>query len=50
VADEADQNARRKLTEADIENAALAGALEGARAGVTCFGDIGRFGVAGFKR
>ena len=37
------------LTEADIKIAALAGALEGARAGVTCFGDIGRFGVAGFE-
>ncbi len=38
-----------KLTEADIKTAALAGALEGVRAGVTCFGDIGRFGVAGFE-
>ena len=37
------------LTEADVKTAALAGALEGARAGVTCFGDIGRFGVAGFE-
>jgi 5-methylthioadenosine/S-adenosylhomocysteine deaminase len=37
------------LTEADVKFAALAGALEGARAGVTCFGDIGRFGVAGFE-
>lgn len=37
------------LTEADIKIAALAGALEGARSGVTCFGDIGRFGVAGFE-
>ena len=38
-----------KLTDIDIKIAALAGALEGARAGVTCFGDIGRFGVAGFE-
>ena len=38
-----------KLTEKDVETAALAGALEGARAGVTCFGDIGRFGKAGFE-
>jgi len=38
-----------KLTEKDIELAAIAGALEGARAGVTCFGDIGRFGKAGFE-
>ena len=37
------------LTEADVKAAALAGALEGARAGITCFGDIGRFGVAGFE-
>ena len=32
----------------DVEIAAIAGALEGARAGVTCFGDIGRYGRAGF--
>ncbi len=38
-----------RLTEADIKIAALAGALEGTRAGVTCFGDIGRFGAAGFE-
>ena len=38
-----------KLTEADIAAAAKLGALEGARAGVTCFGDIGRVGRAGFK-
>ncbi len=37
------------LTEADIKTAAIFGALEGARAGVTCFGDIGRMGVAGFE-
>ena len=38
-----------KLTEDDIKIAALAGALEGVRGGVTCFGDIGRLGVAGFE-
>lgn len=38
-----------KLTENDIETSAILGALEGARAGVTCFGDIGRFGKAGFE-
>ncbi len=38
-----------KLTENDIEISALAGAVEGARAGVTCFGDIGRYGQAGFS-
>ncbi len=38
-----------KLTERDIETAAIFGALEGARAGITCFGDIGRFGKAGFQ-
>jgi aminodeoxyfutalosine deaminase len=37
------------LTEPDIKIAALAGALEGVRAGVTCFGDIGRFGAASFE-
>ena len=37
------------LTEDDIETGAILGALEGARAGVTCFGDIGRFGKAGFN-
>ncbi len=37
------------LTEEDIETGAILGALEGARAGVTCFGDIGRFGRAGFN-
>ena len=40
---------REKLSDEDIRAAALTGALEGARAGVTCFGDIGRFGVAGFE-
>ncbi len=38
-----------KLTESDIETSAILGALEGARAGVTCFGDIGRYGKAGFE-
>jgi 5-methylthioadenosine/S-adenosylhomocysteine deaminase len=37
------------LTDADVQNAAIAGALEGVRAGVTCFGDIGRFGKNGFE-
>jgi len=37
------------LTDADIETAAIFGALEGARGGVTCFADIGRFGAAGFN-
>jgi cytosine/adenosine deaminase-related metal-dependent hydrolase len=35
------------MTDADIARAAIAGALEGAAAGVTCFGDIGRMGHAG---
>lgn len=38
---------REAMTDADIEAAAYAGALEGAAAGVTCFGDIGRYGLAG---
>ncbi|HEY0658791.1 MAG TPA: amidohydrolase family protein [Pyrinomonadaceae bacterium] len=37
------------LTDTDIENAAIFGALEGARGGITCFADIGRFGKAGFQ-
>jgi cytosine/adenosine deaminase-related metal-dependent hydrolase len=37
------------LTDEDVQNAAIFGALEGARAGVTCFGDIGRFGKHGFE-
>ena len=40
---------RAKLSAQDIETAARAGALEGARAGVTCFGDVGRFGRAGLE-
>ena len=43
------QGLRSALTEADIEAAALAGAREGAAAGVTCFGDIGRYGRAGLN-
>ncbi len=38
-----------RLDESDIGAAARAGALEGARAGVTCFADIGRLGSAGFN-
>lgn len=38
---------RSAMTDADIEAAAVAGAMEGAAAGVTCFGDIGRYGRAG---
>ncbi|MFT3742714.1 MAG: amidohydrolase family protein [Pyrinomonadaceae bacterium] len=38
---------RNELSDEDICDAARAGALEGARAGVTCFGDIGRLGHAG---
>ncbi|NNE98053.1 MAG: amidohydrolase family protein, partial [Pyrinomonadaceae bacterium] len=32
------------LGKSDIETSATLGALEGARSGVTCFGDIGRYG------
>lgn len=38
-----------KLTAEDIGISALWGAVEGLRAGVTCFADIGRFGRAGFE-
>jgi len=38
---------RAKLSDEDIIAAAVYGATEGARAGVTCFGDIGRMGHAG---
>jgi len=41
--------ARSGMTNEEIEIAAVAGAIEGARAGVTCFGDIGRYGRAGFE-
>jgi cytosine/adenosine deaminase-related metal-dependent hydrolase len=37
------------LTDEDVQNAAIFGAVEGAHAGVTCFGDIGRFGKHGFE-
>ncbi len=40
---------RLGLSGADIEAAAILGATEGARAGVTCFGDIGRHGAAGLN-
>src|SRR3982750_3001751 len=40
---------RSQLTDDEIKLAALAGAGEGAAAGVTCFGDIGRFGAAGVQ-
>ena len=40
---------RAQLSPEEIEAAAMTGALEGARAGVTCFGDIGRYGEAGLK-
>lgn len=40
---------RSEMSEAEIEKSAVAGALEGAAAGVTCFGDIGRNGKAGLK-
>jgi cytosine/adenosine deaminase-related metal-dependent hydrolase len=40
---------REKLSNEDIENSALIGTLEGLRAGITCFADIGRYGFAGFK-
>lgn len=40
---------RAKMSDAEIEAAAVLGAMEGARAGVTCFGDIGRYGKAGFE-
>ncbi|MBA3350997.1 MAG: amidohydrolase family protein, partial [Blastocatellia bacterium] len=38
---------RSGLLPDDIEAAAVLGATEGAHAGVTCFGDIGRYGEAG---
>jgi len=38
-----------KLSDEDIKISAMLGALEGVKAGVTCFGDIGRFGEAGFE-
>ncbi|MBS1795456.1 MAG: amidohydrolase family protein [Acidobacteria bacterium] len=38
-----------RLSDDDVQTAAVAGAVEGARAGVTCFGDIGRLGRHGFE-
>ena len=38
-----------KLTAEDIKIAAMWGAVEGLRAGVTCFADIGRYGRAGLE-
>lgn len=38
---------RAELSDEDIIRSAIDGAREGAAAGVTCFGDIGRFGHAG---
>jgi 5-methylthioadenosine/S-adenosylhomocysteine deaminase len=40
---------RAKLSEQEIKASALAGAVEALRSGVTCMGDIGRFGHAGFS-
>jgi 5-methylthioadenosine/S-adenosylhomocysteine deaminase len=38
-----------KLNDTDIEVSSMLGAFEGVRAGVTCFGDIGRWGKAGLN-
>lgn len=38
-----------KLADEDLETSAMLGAFEGVRAGVTCFGDIGRLGIAGLN-
>ena len=40
---------RSGMSAEDIEAAATLGASEGARAGITCFGDIGRCGEAGLQ-
>lgn len=40
---------RESMSDDDIDASALAGVREGARAGVTTFGDIGRSAQAGFK-
>lgn len=42
-------SSRAEMSDSDIEASALLGAREGAQAGVTCFGDIGRMGHAGLK-
>ncbi|MEP6850187.1 MAG: amidohydrolase family protein [Acidobacteriota bacterium] len=41
--------ARQRMSNEELEVSAVAGAIEGARAGITCFGDIGRFGKAGLE-
>jgi 5-methylthioadenosine/S-adenosylhomocysteine deaminase len=43
------QDLRSTMSDDDIRNAAIAGAKEGAAAGVTCFADIGRMGFAGLN-
>lgn len=40
---------RAGWTEQDVLDSATAGAIEGAAAGITCFGDIGRMGHAGIE-
>lgn len=40
---------RENMSLDEIDASAYSGACEGAAAGVTCFGDIGRYGQAGFK-
>jgi cytosine/adenosine deaminase-related metal-dependent hydrolase len=40
---------RARMSDDDIRAAAVAGAREGASAGVTCFADIGRMGFAGLQ-
>jgi cytosine/adenosine deaminase-related metal-dependent hydrolase len=40
---------RSEMSDEQIEEAAYLGAVEGMRAGVTCFGDIGRYGRAGLE-
>jgi aminodeoxyfutalosine deaminase len=40
-------NSRANLSDSEINLSAISGAIEGLRAGVTTFGDIGRFGYAG---
>lgn len=40
---------RASLSDEEILTSAVAGAIEAVRSGVTCMGDIGRFGRAGFE-
>lgn len=40
---------RNSMSDDEIREAAYLGAVEGAAAGVTCFGDIGRNGISGFE-